>query len=71
MRSIDNGSVTLILAKKETLPMRIVVLNGSPRGKKSISRKASMILEKLYPQHAFEFLDVAPSIGRWERDEAA
>ena len=51
--------------------MRIVVLNGSPRGKKSISRKASMILEKLYPQYAFEFLDVAPNLGRWERDEAA
>jgi len=51
--------------------MRIVVLNGSPRGKKSISRKASMILEKLYPQHTFEFVDVAPNVGRWERDEAA
>ena len=51
--------------------MRIVVLNGSPRGKKSISRKASMILEKLNPQHSFEFVDVAPSIARWERDEAA
>lgn len=51
--------------------MRIAVLNGSPRGKKSISRKAGMILEKLYPQHTFEFLDVAPSVGRWERDEAA
>ena len=51
--------------------MRIVAINGSPRGKKSISRKASMILEKLYPEHTFEFVDVAPGIGSWEKDETA
>lgn len=51
--------------------MRIVVLNGSPRGKKSISRKAGLILQKLYPQHTFEFIDVAPQLRRWEREADA
>jgi len=51
--------------------MRIVVLNGSPRGKKSVGLKASAILRKLYPQHTFECVHVAPQIRKWERDEAA
>ena len=42
--------------------MRILVLNGSPKGKYSITLQHTRYLEKLYPDHTFEVLHVGQKI---------
>ena len=39
--------------------MRILVLNGSPKGKYSITLQTVRYLQKLYPEHTFDFLNAA------------
>jgi len=51
--------------------MRIVVLNGSPKGDVSVTRQYVLHLEKAFPQHAFEVLHVAQQSRRLEQDPAA
>jgi NAD(P)H-dependent FMN reductase len=50
--------------------MRIVVLNGSPKGVHSITLQYVRFLEKKYPQHAFQVFNVAHDIRKIEVDEA-
>ena len=50
--------------------MRIVVLNGSPKGVHSITLQYVRFLEKKYPQHVFHVLNVAHGIRKIETDEA-
>ena len=38
--------------------MKILVLNGSPKGQYSVTVQTAKYLEKKYPEHIFEFLDV-------------
>ena len=38
--------------------MKILVLNGSPKGKYSITLQTTRYLEKIYPDHSFEVLHV-------------
>ena len=50
--------------------MNICVLNGSPRGKYSTTVHTSLYLEKRYPGHHFEYLNVGARIQSYERDMA-
>ncbi|HTX54579.1 MAG TPA: NAD(P)H-dependent oxidoreductase, partial [Candidatus Baltobacteraceae bacterium] len=51
--------------------MKIVVLNGSPKGDVSVTRQYVLHLEKAFPQHAFEILHVAQQSRKLEHDAAA
>ena len=48
--------------------MNICVLNGSPRGKYSTTVHTMLYLEKRYPQHHYEYLNVGTKINAYERD---
>jgi multimeric flavodoxin WrbA len=51
--------------------MKIVVLNGSPKGEVSVTRQYVLYLEKAFPQHHFVVLPVAQQSRKLERDAAA
>ena len=48
--------------------MKILVLNGSPKGKYSITLQHTRFLEKLYSQHSFEVLNVGQKIKSLSKD---
>lgn len=48
--------------------MNICVLNGSPRGNYSTTLHTCLYLEKRYPGHHFEYLNVGLKINAYERD---
>nr|MBQ4318906.1 NAD(P)H-dependent oxidoreductase [Clostridia bacterium] len=48
--------------------MNILILNGSPKGKNSITLQTINYLEILYPQYTFEVLHVGQRIRSFERD---
>ena len=48
--------------------MKILVLNGSPKGEYSITLQTVKYLEKHYPQHSFEVLHVGQRIKALEKD---
>jgi len=48
--------------------MKILVLNGSPKGKYSITLQHTRFLEKLYPQHSFDVLNVGQKIKSLSKD---
>ncbi|MGA2766089.1 MAG: NAD(P)H-dependent oxidoreductase [Spirochaetia bacterium] len=51
--------------------MKIVVLNGSPKGDVSVTRQYVLYLEKAFPQHQFVVLHVAQQSKKLERDATA
>ena len=51
--------------------MKILVLNGSPKGKYSITLQHTRYLEKLYSTHQFEVLNVGQKIKSLEKDFSA
>jgi len=51
--------------------MKIVVLNGSPKGEYSITLQTSLYLEKKFPEHQFEILHVGQRIKSLEKDFSA
>jgi multimeric flavodoxin WrbA len=51
--------------------MKIVVLNGSPKGDVSVTRQYVLYLEKAFPQHRFVVLHVAQQSRKLEADAAA
>ena len=48
--------------------MKVLVLNGSPKGKYSITLQHTRYLEKLYPQHSFEVLNVGQKVKALSKD---
>ena len=48
--------------------MRILVLNGSPKGNYSITLQTIHYLSKNYPEHSFEILNVGQKIKSLEKD---
>ncbi len=48
--------------------MKILVLNGSPKGDYSITLQTSIYLSKLHPEHEFSFLNVGQLIKPLERN---
>ena len=51
--------------------MKILVLNGSPKGKNSITLQSMRYLEKNHPEHTFCYLDIAPKLKSLEKDFSA
>ncbi len=50
--------------------MKILILNGSPKGKYSITLQTTRYLEKLYPAHSFEVFHVGQKTKSLEKDFA-
>ena len=48
--------------------MRILVLNGSPKGKYSVTLQTVNYLQLLRPEHQFEILHVGQKIKSLEKD---
>ena len=48
--------------------MKILVINGSPKGKFSITLQTFKYLEKLHPEHEFSVLDAGQKIKALEKD---
>jgi multimeric flavodoxin WrbA len=48
--------------------MKILVLNGSPKGEYSVTVQTAKFLEKKYPSHSFEYLEVGKKIKALEKD---
>jgi multimeric flavodoxin WrbA len=48
--------------------MNILVLNGSPKGKYSITLQTVLYLQKLHPEHDFQVLNVGQTIKSLEKD---
>jgi len=48
--------------------MKILILNGSPKGKNSITLQTCIYLERLHPEHQFKVLHVGQKIRAFERD---
>lgn len=51
--------------------MNIVVLNGSPAGKDSITLYTLLYIQKHFPEHRYEILHVGQQIRKMEQDPAA
>jgi len=49
--------------------MKIIVLNGSPKGKASVTMQYVNYIQKNFPQHELKILDIAQKIKRIEKDE--
>ena len=50
--------------------MKILIVNGSPRGRYSVTLQSCLYLEKCFPQHDFEYLNVGAGIAGFEKDMA-
>ncbi|MBQ9686747.1 MAG: NAD(P)H-dependent oxidoreductase [Oscillospiraceae bacterium] len=50
--------------------MKILIVNGSPRGRFSVTLQSCLYLEKRFPRHSFEYLNVGAGIAAFERDMA-
>ena len=48
--------------------MNILVLNGSPKGKYSITLQTLLYLQARHPEHSFEILNVGQNIKQLEKD---
>ena len=48
--------------------MNILILNGSPKGKYSVTLQTTRYLEVLYPDHSFQVLNVGSTIKSLEKD---
>ena len=48
--------------------MKILVINGSPKGKHSITLQTTNYLQLLHPEHEFEVLHAGQSIKALEKD---
>ncbi|HHW00092.1 MAG TPA: iron-sulfur protein [Clostridiaceae bacterium] len=51
--------------------MKVLVLNGSPKGEYSITLQTSLYLEKRFPEHKFQFLHVGQYIRSFEKNFTA
>ena len=48
--------------------MKFCVINGSPKGNNSITIHTLYYLEKLFPEHSFEYLNIGQQIKYFEKD---
>ena len=48
--------------------MNILIINGSPKGKNSITLHTALFLEKKFPEHSFSYLDAGAKIRAFEKD---
>jgi len=47
--------------------MKVLVINGSPKGEYSITLQTSLYLQKKFPEHEFEFLRAGQQIKSWKK----
>ena len=50
--------------------MKIVVVNGSPKGDVSVTMQYVAYIQKKFPEHTYEILNVAHNIRKIENDSA-
>lgn len=50
--------------------MRILILNGSPKGDYSITLQTAKYLEKIFNEHSFDYLNIGQGIKGIERDSS-
>ena len=50
--------------------MKILFVNGSPRGRFSVTLQSCLYLEQRFPAHSFEYLNAGAGIGGFEKDMA-
>ena len=50
--------------------MEILVINGSPKGKNSVTLQTVNYLQIMYPGHSFDVLHVGQTIKSLEKDMA-
>ena len=48
--------------------MKILIVNGSPRARYSVTLQSCLYLEKRFPQHDFDYLNVGAGISAFEKD---
>ena len=48
--------------------MNILVINGSPKGKYSVTLQTVLYLQKLHPEHTFEIMHVGQTVKSLEKD---
>jgi len=51
--------------------MKVLVLNGSPKGKYSVTLQTVLFWEKKFPEHKFQVLHVGQRIRSFEKDFSA
>ena len=51
--------------------MKIAVMNGSPKGKYSITLQTVLYLQRKFPEHTFEVLHAGQKIKALEKDFSA
>ncbi len=51
------------------ISMKIVILNGSPKGDESVTMQYLLYIKKKHPEHEYEFLNVAQQIKILEKKE--
>lgn len=51
--------------------MKVLILNGSPKGEYSITLQTSLFVEKKFPEHKFQCLHVGQYIRSYEKDFSA
>ena len=56
---------------KESKVMKIVVLNGSPKGHVSVTMQYVNLIQKKFPHHELRIFNVASQIKKIEKDETA
>ena len=50
--------------------MKILIVNGSPRGRFSVTLQSCLYLQGRFPRHSFEYLNAGAGIAEFERDMA-
>ena len=50
--------------------MKLLVLNGSPKGDVSVTMQYVKFIRKKFPEHEYQVLNISHEIQRIERDEA-
>ena len=58
-------------AVEESARMKIVVLNGSPKGPQSVTMQYVRYIEKTFSRHRFTYIDISEKIHRLEKSETA
>ncbi len=48
--------------------MKILILNGSPKGKYSVTLHTCLYIQRLFPEHVFQILNVGQQIRKLEKD---
>jgi len=51
--------------------MKITVLNGSPKGETSVTMQYVRYIQKVFPQHDLQIINISQRVKRIERDEGA